>query len=453
MSKRAKRGVSLLWIIIAFPALILFLVFAVEIGNIWLARLELEQSLEASALAAVKEWAEGGMDTKDARIIGNDFAIANPVRGVPVDLTMQVLNVDFDGDLNYDMNQINGNKVCTDISDYGNYLQSGVFVFGVIRETEGPVGPPAGSVIFNAAMSPNCSTGGVLVDATGEGNLNTQHNEWGISFLATEDNYNTSLRIWRVEIDVDSDAMNPSNYHFQVGSAQLAVDGTDPYKINYTTGMQTPLFQTNNNFLTGRNTTVAFSYLGDTLRLDFSSSGPDTNLGLAPGERIRFGANVLDGTSQVDGTEVADVTEVRVYFSTGNVQNATPEIGIMLQDTTGGATAQCRKRAEDRAPVLDALMQEHVVGHELPIIDLPCPPNSGVKNGQSWVQIGGGGAGLPFAVRAQATIGVQSVVKSICGFDLGPWGVSAKSTAYYDCETRDPKLIRVDVFECVDPMN
>lgn len=451
LSKRARRGVSLLWIIIAFPALVLFLVFAVEIGNIWLARIELEQSLEASALAAVKHWAEGGIDTEEARMVGNQFSIANPVRGVPVDLTSPVLNVAFDGDLNYLDGQPNGNKVCTDITDYGSYDQSGVLVFGVIREFEGPVGPPAGSVIFNAALPPSCSTGGVLVDATGSGNLDANNNEWGISFLATDDNINTSLRIWRIEIDVDPASLPmPTGYEFLNGSATLADDGQDPFKISYN-GEE----QTNNNFLPNRDLSVVFSYpMDEVLRIDFTGSpGPmeDQFIGLAPGERIRFGADVLEGNSSVDGTELAAVTEIRVYFATGNVQNPVPEIDYLQQDFTNSAVGPCRNRSLARAPVLDALGQLHVVGHEIPIIDLPCPANSGKNNGQSWVQVGGGGSALPFAVRAQATIGVPSVIKQICGFDLGPWGVSAKSTAYYDCETSDPKLIRVDVWECLAP--
>lgn len=453
LSKRARRGVSLLWIIIAFPALILFLVFAVEIGNIWLARLELEQSLEANALAAVKHWAEGG-STETSRIVGNDFSIANPVRSVPVDLTMPILNVDFDGDLNYDVDQPNGNKVCTDISDYGAYDQSGVLVFGVIREINGPVGPPAGSVIFNAALSPSCSGGDVLVDATGSGNLTDHDHEWGISYLATDENVNQNIRIYRIEIDVDADPMNPSGYVFQNGTAILS-DNIKPWKISYATGNQPAVEQPDNNFLPDRDLSISFSYPAvDVLQIDFAGNPTieDPYIGLAPGERIRFGADVRDGGSgQVDGTELAAVTEIRVYFAINNIQSGTPETGFLVQDFTGSAVSKCRNRALDRAPVTDALGQLHVVGHEEPIIDLPCPANSGVKNGQSWVQIGGTEGGLPFAVRAQATIGVPSVIKQICGFDLGPWGVSAKSTAYYDCATGDPKLIRVDVFECDPP--
>lgn len=451
LSKRARRGVSLLWIIIAFPALVLFLVFAVEIGNIWLARIELEQSLEASALAAVKHWAEGGLDTEEARMVGNQFSIANPVRGVPVDLTSPVLNVALDGDLNYILGAPNGNKVCTDISDYGTYNQSGVLVFGVIREFEGPAGPPAGSVIFNAALPPSCSSGGVLVDATGSGNLDANDNEWGISFLATDDNINTTLRIWRIEIDVDPASLPmPTGYEFLNGSAELADDGQDPFKISYNN-----VEQTNNNFLPDRDLSVVFSYpMDEVLRIDFTGTPDpmeDQFIGLAPGERIRFGADVLDGNSSVDGTELAAVTEIRVYFATGNVQNPVPVIDYLQQDFTSSAVGPCRNRAVARAPVLDALGQLHVVGHELPIIDLPCPANSGGSNGQSWVQVGGTASALPHAVRAQATIGVPSVIKQICGFDLGPWGVSAKSTAFYDCETGDPKLIRVDVWECLAP--
>ncbi|MEW4456203.1 hypothetical protein AB1L30_26295 [Bremerella sp. JC817] len=474
LSQRARRGVSLLWLLIAFPALLLFLVFAVEIGNIWLARLELEQSLEANALAAVKRWAEtGGGDTLAARQFGNQFSINNPVRGVPVSLTDMTLNSAFTNgtnQLNYNAANINDNFYCTDISDYDDFEQPGVMVFGAITNLDGA----PNTVTFNAGVEPSCSNGSVLVDASGSGQLKSGNsNQWGISYRATASSISGNRRITMIEIDVDPslwyDGVSSTGYVFPLNTAQTSNATTGNYAITYSGG-SLPLTQPDNFFyasasggtFVSRSVVVNYSYDHATitpgtppnpyhiLRMEFQGSdGVDA---LKPGERFRFGAAVsasLGSSSQVDGDGLAGIAEIRVYYN-GDTSN--PEVGTLIDDTTGGASGQCRKRAEERdnaGPVLDALGLRHVVPHELPIMDLPCPPTSSAgNNGQSWVEIGSGVNGNYFAVRTQATIGVESVVKSLGGFNLGPWGVSAKATAYFNCDEDDARLIRVDIFRC-----
>jgi len=52
----SRRGIATLWPILFSGAMLLILCFVVEIAHLWLTRVELENSLEAAALAAVKEW-------------------------------------------------------------------------------------------------------------------------------------------------------------------------------------------------------------------------------------------------------------------------------------------------------------------------------------------------------------------------------------------------------------
>ncbi|MFN3151979.1 TadE/TadG family type IV pilus assembly protein [Bremerella sp.] len=467
LSKRARRGVSLLWIIIAFPALVLFLVFAVEIGNIWLARIELEQSLEANALAAVKHWAEstGSANTLEAREVGNSFSIANPVRGVPVDLTNVMLNSAFSNGnnrLNFD-DRVTGaypnqNLVCRDISEYNDYIQSGVMIFGAITQIENEDNPvdPSQSVIFDADETPTCLGGSdgapLLVDATGNGTLGSGssmgvRNAWGISFgLSTDSDINANLRIDRIEIDVDPN--NVTGYEF----VPINSNGTGPLGLisNEMPSMNLDPLVRDNEFVS--------NHLSPASDIVFSAGSSDSTLvitfgtalnplQLQPGDRFRFGArvNTGNGNSQVDADGVGAVgTEIRVFYSY-NGQSFGPFV-TNLVDTND------EKDCDDdpnTAIVTDALGIDHYIGSPSQTEDLPCPASNGVNNnGQSYVRSFLGGAPRHFAVRSQATIGVRSVVQSICGFELGPWGVSAKATAYYDCETRDPKLIRVDVFEC-----
>lgn len=463
LSRRARRGVSLLWIIIAFPALILFLVFAVEIGNIWLARLELEQSLEANALAAVKQWAEtGGGDTLMAREVGNDFSIANPVRGQDVDLTDMVLNSAFTNGanrLNYDNSGVaanpNENLVCTDISDYDSYLQPGVMVFGAITQTEN-IGTPRESVVFNADVVPSCAgSSTVLVDATGQpnGNLGSggNRNAWGFSFGAPNlDPVNPDTRISRIEYDVDPDSTN--GFIFAPFTADgMAVFGViSDESISPPTGGPMAAIP-DNVFYAGHLTEsdVMFEVNPLDLSVLIITFGVGASEELYPGERFRFGASVLTGSSQVGSDGVGQGpgktgTEITIFFN-DSAGNPLPTESMRLVDTS--ETGSC-----SNSSFVDSEGIEHYNGSPSGITDLPCQhTNNPNGNGQSYV-LGQFGSPLAFfAVRAQATIRVQSVVKTICGFDIGPWGVSAKSTAYYDCDTGDPKLIRVDVFECDPP--
>ncbi len=88
-ARPARRGAVTLWTILFLPVLVILFAVMIEGVNLWLARVELENALEASALAAVKEWAEGGGGpaagwTDTARGVGRQYAFANKINAVPV---------------------------------------------------------------------------------------------------------------------------------------------------------------------------------------------------------------------------------------------------------------------------------------------------------------------------------------------------------------------------------
>ena len=93
-----RSGIALLKILLLIPVVITLLVLVLEVANLWVARLELENALEAAALAAVKEWGDenGANGTFVPRHVGNEFSKANTVRWSPVDLSL------LDPDLNWD---------------------------------------------------------------------------------------------------------------------------------------------------------------------------------------------------------------------------------------------------------------------------------------------------------------------------------------------------------------
>jgi Flp pilus assembly protein TadG len=115
------------WIILAGPAFLALLVFVLEVANIWLARVELENALGATALAAVKEWGDaGGGDTLCPRDVGVAYAAANTLVGVPLSITN-----------NYRQGPPNENDLCT-----------GNLIFGAIVTQEIPY-------VFDASVTPS----------------------------------------------------------------------------------------------------------------------------------------------------------------------------------------------------------------------------------------------------------------------------------------------------------
>lgn len=89
---QARRGIATLWLILFLPVILIALCVVVEIGRVWLARAELEDGLEAAALAALSEWtlATDGTsfatDTLAAEAIADTYALSNSVLGAPLDL-------------------------------------------------------------------------------------------------------------------------------------------------------------------------------------------------------------------------------------------------------------------------------------------------------------------------------------------------------------------------------
>jgi hypothetical protein len=404
-----RRGVVALWLIVALPVLLMLVCLLIEIGNIWLARVELENALEAAALAAVKEWGDsGGGDTQTPREVGVTYAQANAVTGVA---PAPFLSNRDPG------NAPNQNADC-----------AGNLVFGAI--THGAI-----PYEFNAGVTPSCGGAPVLFDASGQGNLQTaSNNEWGVAFqVSSQPLFDPNLRIDTVLIDLRAGGGSGS---WGPASPALSSNAT-PYKVRDNSGNQQPdIFG-----FDAPATQISFSLVNaHTLRIDFGPGTADD--GFAPGDRFRFGAEVTGVSSGLGGDDGdgigRDAVGVTVIFSTAA--------------TTTGTFFDNR---ESSNACIDAALTDPVTGtlvvHPSRIADLPCPPSSsGTNNGQSYVRLQGGG-GDPFAVRAQATVPVQSICCRLCGTDLGVFSVSACATAMYDCETRRPRLIRVRPEDLVCP--
>lgn len=115
-----RQGIAAFWVIAAAPCLVILLCVVIDVGRLWLARVELEDALEAAALASVQDWGEsGGGETLPSRQRGQALAAANVIRGVPL-----VLDDNYDNSGSGGPNQ---NDSC-----------AGDLVFGVITNSSPP---------------------------------------------------------------------------------------------------------------------------------------------------------------------------------------------------------------------------------------------------------------------------------------------------------------------------
>jgi Flp pilus assembly protein TadG len=138
---RRRRGSATLWLVIWLPSLLALFCTLVGVGNLWLARIELENGLEAAALAAVKQWGDaGGGDTLDARQTGVAYAHANSVRRQPI-----VIGVNYNAG-----NAPNQNDQCV----LAQSPPTANLLFGAVDETD------PNNVTFNAGLAPGCAANG-----------------------------------------------------------------------------------------------------------------------------------------------------------------------------------------------------------------------------------------------------------------------------------------------------
>ena len=422
-----RRGSATIWLIVTLPVLLILFCFVLNIAQQWLARVELENALEAAALAAVKEWGDAnGGDTLIPREVGVEYANLNRMRGFRVHIAD-----------NYDpvTGGVNQNKLCDVVK---GPPPDGNLIFGAITRDD-----PDFPVTFNAGVRPSCAAGRVLVDASGEGNLQTDHNsEWGIAFQQTDPPAPAGLLITKVVINVRPNPGDTAIFfgtpllsdNFLDGLADNAVRDNSGNSQADVKGFTDPANQI--QFTIGPPWILTIEFFAD------NDANGGTDAGFEICDRIRFGAEVHakeQGNAQIDGDEIGEIPAlVTVYFSNGSTAT-----GTMFDNT------ESKNDCIDPAATGGFCPDPSLIVHPTMIPDLPCPPTAAASNnGQSYVLIGAGFA--EFAVRAQATVNVSPLCRCLCAFN-DDYCVSSKTIAVYDCVTRRPKLIRVDRFICPGP--
>jgi hypothetical protein len=314
-------------------------------------------------------------------------------------------------------------------------------IFGAITTDEPPWE-------FDTTEIPGCGSGTVLFDASGNGNLDAQDNEWGIAYQRTDNTPISSLpKIRSIVIDLGSTTplyFDDVSFGFgnlapekvddnsgDPGTSQPNFFGLSPSEISVSFSNPPPPFPTPP---ADRYKILTFEFPDDTSPATFD-----------PCERFRFGVDVrrANGNKQYDGDDIGEFA-VRV---TVNFDNNTSSTGTFVDTRSNELT--CDKTGNDTY-----CPSSIIIINNIP--DLPCPPVPGVGNnpdGQSYVRVGGGGAGK-FGVRAQAEAAVPTLCENLFGVALPQFKVKAVTTALFDCnEPSNPRLIRVlpENYNCVAP--
>jgi len=418
-----RKGIAVLWAIVTIPIFLVLICGVVHIANLWTARVELENALEAAALAAVKEWGDaGGGSTQVPRQIGVEYAAANRVACAPV-----VISANLHPSPSAD--NPNANLTCTvGKPDPANGIPpSGNLIFGAITSQQDPM-------TFNAGIRPGCGVGTVLFDATGQGAGNlTHYDAWGISFQNVPGTP-ADLKILSVTIDLQAGG-GSGRFDFTSSGPQLSPVTSGGGILSCQPdvyGFSNPSGQITFSPTTGTPSSLTITFQAD-------PDDPDADKGFEPGDRIRFGARttgVSHGGGQDDGDGIGrDDVRVTVVFTLDGV-NPLPAVSATFIDNT--------ETSNDCTPATCPIV------HPTGIPNLPCPPSSAPNNnGQSYVLMQGGDA-RAFGVRAQATVPVQSLGGRLLGVGCQQY-VSGCVTALYDCATGRARLIRVDEFLCPGP--
>lgn len=84
-----RRGIATMWVILSLPIFVTLIIAITDVANIWLARVELKNALDAAALSGVKSLETGAAA---ARTAAQEAFAANTIRGAAFSLDLNAGN-------------------------------------------------------------------------------------------------------------------------------------------------------------------------------------------------------------------------------------------------------------------------------------------------------------------------------------------------------------------------
>lgn len=396
-SRRAnsRRGIATIWVIVSMPALLTLLVVLIDVANVWLAKIELKNALDAAALSGVKSWGEGN-STAQSRLDANDAFNTNTILGSAFSL-------------------VTAEGGCTN----GNVISTGDLLFGSTTDS-------GGTITFNCNGVPACVVGAITANLEvntvgGADNLTNRRTFRITGFTGPVGSQLTSVTINVGTMIVDNGAGNVADNGFfdfreqpptadnQTGSDFAPVGAGEVLLLNNT------FLYTNTGGATVASTNGVLNSTQTSLTVNLSNFNP--------GDTIEFAVDT-DRVGPDSGNIGADVADFGGHFGSGHT------------DTT-------------RSTVTGALVTFIISGQSFSgtlLVD------GGQNNDRSTVAIAdvltGGDA---FAVRARKTVQISSISPTFFGLTLGPYNVSAESYARFVCTNGPPQLMHIDTFFCTCP--
>lgn len=424
-TRQRRRGVTTLWVILLLPLFLILFCFLVDIANVWHARVELENALEASALAAVKEWGDaGGGPTLPARTVGVNYAGVNTINGTAV-----VITDNFNGP-----GGPNQNADC-----------DGNLIFGSITNDMSPY-------IFNAGIGGGCTPGDVFIEIV-KPDAGNDVNVRDIGVFFDDGPATLSIRSIAFTIPILGNNLPQQPYFDSDKEPELstAVVGADILNRFNATGLDYRGIDPDFNVMRGD------WYCQDPpfTPLSGMNTNPDGDVCFEMDDNVP--AKIMGSTvTNRYRTLIVNFTD-GAFTSTGDpLMTDFFRFGMSINQMNPPALAppmsQNNGEAWHIAPMAVSVTFYNSATMMTQTASTVFVDDGDPDNDRSIANLSGSGGGQP-AVRAQATVAVPSLCCSFCGINFGPYSITAKATAMYDCGTGRMKLIRVEPqnFFCPGP--
>ena len=419
-----RRGLSTAWLLLFGPVFLVLLGLVVEIGNIYVAQSQLENAMEAAALAAVKEWG-GSAPSNDwtliPRQVGAAYGNVNEVAGQRLgDFSPMGLNYQPGG-------TSNNNASC-----------GGDLVFGAVSFEE--------PFEFQANLEPSCT-----ITTSGTATVTFSIDTGGSAGCVNAGDKPSDTTTFRCAgawtFDFFSATGAAAGISIVGVSINLQAAGTDNGEFDFDT--------------TGGAPTTELYGVGAREGYGPFFNSADSSAAISSGD-VSFYQNAA-GTIAVPATGQSSVLTTRIapgVFTVGRtlvigvdtdmVGNDVP-VGNPAQDTRDDG-GDMKTAGNDFA--ITFYFNSFDVENALTIFasdaEVQGAANKTFLNrGRAknvTFEIPGQGS---YAVRAQKTIAIPSLCGGVLGI-ASSFNIYAKATAMWRCDVEDVSLIRLSSFQCTD---